>query len=214
MNATGLQPPRAECRHETRRGSQRRFRARLTAFVIAALALPWSGCSVFLIDSSCRRFTVEDPLLDAHFFVMTEPLRAGVVTPQPANSLHLLVGHGGEAMMVHQPTRRDRLRGRCRPLAADDLAEVTRAVERLERSVVVERKINRPGCLEMTAIVLRDDRLLEGFSYCGTTPPEEIVRFVNEIAVPLGRRFGKELATGLAAAAPWASPVPLDPPEG
>ncbi len=86
-----------------------------------------------------------------------------------------------------------------------------RAVERLERSVVAERRIERPGCRHLASIVLRGDDLLKKFSYCGATPPAPIVRFVEEISLPLGRRFGKELAAGLAATAPWVSGRPAAP---
>ncbi|MCP4654488.1 MAG: hypothetical protein GY856_03605 [bacterium] len=170
-----------------------------------------------LLAAALRRrravLTVEDPLLEIRFVVFKEPLRYGVVQ-DAADSLHLLVGHDGEAGMLHEAKRRALLRSRCGPLAADDLAEVMRAVERLERSVVAERRVIRPDCRDMTSIVLRGDPLLRTFAYCGTTPPAEVVRFVEEISEPLGRRFGKELAAGLAATAPWASPVPLDPPAG
>lgn len=215
MNEMGLAPARAEDRREGRRGVRRRLRAVLTVLLVAALALPWTACvpMFFLRDAACHGFTVEDPLLDIRFGVLKEPLRYGVVQDF-AESLHLLVGHDGEAAMVHERKHRELLRSRCRPLAADDLAEVIRAVERLERSVVAERRVVRPGCLEWTNIVLRDDHLLKTFYYCGTRPPVEVVRFVEEIYEPLGRRFGKELAAGLAGTARWTSPVPLDPPGG
>ncbi len=209
MNELGFSFARGEGRRERRSGVHR-LRVMLTVLVAVALALPSTGCSFFLIDSACRGFTVEDPLLDIYFMVWAEPLRPGVVTARPADSLHLFVGHDGEAMMVREPKLRELVRGRCRPLAADDLAEVMRAVERLEHSVVAERKVSRPDCLDMTTIVLRGDRLLKSFNYCGKTPPAEVVRFVEEISVPLGRQFGKELAAGLAATATWASPVLLD----
>lgn len=193
----------------------RRRRAVLTVLVVAALALPWIGCvPMFLLrDTACYGFTVEDPLLEILFVVLKEPLRYGAV--QDADeSLHLIVGHDGEAAMLYEPKRRSLMRSRCRPLAAEDLAEVLWAVERLERSVVVEREVIRPGCRESTRIVLRGDDRLESFRYCGTEPPAEVARFVEEISKPLGRRFGEELAAGLAATAPWAPPVPLDPPGG
>lgn len=193
----------------------RRRRAVLTVFVVAALALPWIGCAPMLIhrDTACYGFTVEDPLLEIRFVFFKEPLRYGVVH-DAANSLYLVVGHDGEAGMLHEAKHRAELHSRCGPLAADDLAEVMRAVERLERSVVAERRVIRPGCRNMTSIFLRGDPLLRTFFYCGTMPPAEVVRFVEEISEPLGRRFGKELAAGLAVTAPWASPVPLDPPAG
>ena len=210
MNQRGLVPARAEDRREGRRGVRRLLWAVLTILVVAALALPWTGCvpMLFLRDNACHSFTDDDPLLDIHFVVFKEPPRPGVVSPRAAESLYLFVGHDGEAAMVHEPQRRALLRSRCRPLAADDLAEVMRAVERLERSVVAERSVHRPGCRDITTIVLRGDHLLKTFDYCGTTPPAEVVRFVEEISEPLGRRFGKELAAGLAATAPWASPAP------
>ncbi len=194
---------------------RRDFRADLAGLVLA-VALASTGCSLFLIDSACRGYVIEDPLLRIHFVVWTHPPpsdpvapRRGVVSPRP-QALHLHVGRQGEAMMTHQPENRQQVRGRCGPLAANDLAEVTRAVERLENSVVAKRKVRHPGCRQGTTIVLRGDYLLKTFDYCGTTPPAEIVRFVEEISVPLGRRFGRELATGLAATAPWAPPVPLE----
>ena len=214
MHGRRFVPARAEDPHEAPRSGRLCLRPVRTVLLGAALALAWTGCSSFLVDSACRRFTVEDPLVDVRFIVWTEPVRSGVVNPRPADSLHILVGLDGDAAMVHEPKRRELNRSRCRPLAADDLAEVLRAVERLERSVVAERKVDRPGCREMTAIVLRGDRLLKSFSYCGTTPPAAIVNFVEEISAPLGRRFGEELAAGLAATAPWASPVPVEPPAG
>ncbi len=193
----------------------RRFRAVLTVFVVAALALPGTGCvaGFFLQDAACHGFTVEDPLLEIRFVVYQTPLRYGVVM-ESAESLLLMVGHDGKAGMLHESGNRSLLRSRCRPLAADDLAEVIRAVERLEHSVVAEREVIRQGCRESTGVVLRGDDLLKSFRYCGTTPPAEVVSFVEEVSAPLGRRFGKELAAGLAAAAPWAPPVPLEPPEG
>ncbi|MCP3963894.1 MAG: hypothetical protein GY719_39160 [bacterium] len=209
---------RAECRHTECRRTEcrggRRRRTVLATLAIAALALPWTGCVPMLLlrDARCHGFDVGDPLLEIHFAVVTEPLRPGVVTPRPPESLYLLVGQHGEAAMVHTPKDRMLLRSRCRALAADDLAAVVRAVERLERSVVAERRVVRPGCRDFASIVLRGDRQLESFSYCDTTPPAAILRFVEEISAPLGRRFGKELATGLAAAAPWAPPVLLDQP--
>ena len=92
MNEMGLGPARAEDRREGRR----RLRAVIT--VVAALALPWTGCGpeFYVRYSGCRGFTVEDPLLDIHFVVLKEPLRYGVVH-DAADSLHLLVGHDGEA---------------------------------------------------------------------------------------------------------------------
>jgi len=213
MNERRTAPARAEDQRQGRRSVRPRLGAVLTVLVVAALALSWTGCvpMFYFRDARCHGFTVEDPLLDIRFIVLTEPLRYGAVQ-DAADSLYLLVGHDGEAAMVREPKRRTLLRSRCRPLAADDLAEVMRAVERLERSAITERRIDRPGCRDITTIVLRGDPVLKNFTYCGTTPPTEVVRFIEEISKPLGRRFGEELGAGLAATAPWASPVPPDQP--
>lgn len=212
MNEMGLAPARAEERRQGRRGVRRRLQAVLTAFVVAALVVPWTGCSISR-NAFCYGSTVEESLLDIQFGVSKEPFRHGG-DQDVTDLLYLRVGHRGEAVMWHDVRKRWMPKdSRCRSLAADDLAEVVRAIERLERSVVAERRFIRPGCRAWTNIILRGDPLIKKFGYCGT-PPAEVVRFVETISEPLGRRFGKGLAAGLAATAPWASPVPLDQPGG
>ena len=213
FSAISLAPEILLREFEDRESERRRLRPIFAVLVIAALALALAGCTpmFFRRDARCHGVTAEDPLVEIRSAVLSEPLRYGVVTPRPTESLYLMVQHDGEAAMVHEPQSRALLRSRCRRLEADDLAEVIRAVERLDNSTVAERRVERPGCLDITSIVLRGNRLAASFNYCGVTPPAAVVRFVEEISGPLRRRFGEELSEGLAATVPWASPVPLGP---
>ncbi len=90
-----------------------RPRAVLIALAIAALALETTGCHpmLFLRDAACHGYDVGDPLLEIRFGVQDEPRRDGEVR-DTGESLYLLVGHGGEAAMVHTPARRELLRSR------------------------------------------------------------------------------------------------------
>ena len=165
MNEMGLAPARAEDRRERRRDARRRLRAVLAVLVVAALAAPWTGCSISPRNAFCYGSTVEESLLDIQFGVSKAPFRAGA-GQDVTDKLYLRVGHHGEAVMWHDVRKRWIPKdSRCRSLAADDLAEVMRAIERLERSVVAERRFIRPGCRAWTNIVLRGDPLIKKFGY-------------------------------------------------
>lgn len=176
-------------------------RTLLSALVFAAASLS-TGCSFFLIDSACHGFEPEDPLMKVHLIVWAPGAEPGGPGAEIEEALHLEVGHGGEASLVHDTGNRALLRARCRPLDAADLDAVMRAVERLERVALPRRLVRLPGCRHETTIVLRNDHEDGLLDYCGATPPPEVTRFLEEIFDPLENRFGKELTRGLAALAP------------